>query len=136
MYLYIEFEAYISLQSLSSQVENPSVAVGTNHYFNSHIVALPNIYTGENLVTIYYINIIIIIAELIFVNTVKIAISSMQIINYILHKNTYVCDIACKVQDCWSNILYSWKYWQKLNLAVGPQIAIAKILADLNLAVW
>ena len=31
---------------------------------------------------------------------------------------------------------YSRKYWQELNLAVGPQIAIAKILADLNLAVW
>ena len=30
---------------------------------------------------------------------------------------------------------YSRKYWQKLNLAVGPQIAIAKILADLNLVV-
>ena len=34
------------------------------------------------------------------------------------------------------HILYSQKYWQKLNLAVGLQITIAKILADLNLAVW
>ena len=34
-------------------------------------------------------------------------------------------------------ILYtcSRKYWRELNLEVGPQIAIAKILADLNLAV-
>ena len=31
-------------------------------------------------------------------------------------------------------ILYSRKYWRKLNLAVEPQIAIARILADLNLA--
>ena len=30
---------------------------------------------------------------------------------------------------------YSRKYWQELNWAVGPQIAIAKILVDLNLAV-
>ena len=33
-------------------------------------------------------------------------------------------------------VLYSRKYWRELNLAVGPKIAIAKILADLNLAVW
>ena len=32
-------------------------------------------------------------------------------------------------------ILYSRKYWRELNLAVGPQIAFAKILADLNLVV-
>ena len=32
-------------------------------------------------------------------------------------------------------VLYSRKYWWELNLVVGPQIAIAKILADLNLAV-
>ena len=30
---------------------------------------------------------------------------------------------------------YSQKYWQKLNLAVEPKITIARILADLNLAV-
>ena len=29
-------------------------------------------------------------------------------------------------------IPYSRKYWQELNLAVGPKIAIAKMLADLN----
>ena len=34
-----------------------------------------------------------------------------------------------------AHIPYSRKYWRELNLAVGPQIAIAKILADLNLAV-
>ena len=33
-------------------------------------------------------------------------------------------------------ILYSQKYWQELNLAVKPKMAIARILADLNLAVW
>ena len=32
-------------------------------------------------------------------------------------------------------IPYSRKYLRELNLAVGPQIAIAKILVDLNLAV-
>ena len=29
------------------------------------------------------------------------------------------------------NLQYSRKYWQELNLAVEPQIPIAKILADL-----
>ena len=24
------------------------------------------------------------------------------------------------------SLLYSWKYWRKLNLVVGPKIAIAK----------
>ena len=28
------------------------------------------------------------------------------------------------------------KYWRKLNLAVGPQITIANILANLNLVIW
>ena len=32
-------------------------------------------------------------------------------------------------------IPYSRKYWRALNLAVEPKIAIARILADLNLAV-
>ena len=32
-----------------------------------------------------------------------------------------------------TNIPYSQKYWQELNLAVGGKIAIAKVLADLNL---
>ena len=32
-------------------------------------------------------------------------------------------------------IPHSWKYWQELNLVVEPKIAIARILADLNLAV-
>ena len=30
---------------------------------------------------------------------------------------------------------YSLKYWQKLNLVAEPKITIARILADLNLAV-
>ena len=30
---------------------------------------------------------------------------------------------------------YSRKYWWELNLAVEPKIAIARIMADLNLAV-
>ena len=30
---------------------------------------------------------------------------------------------------------YSRKYWRALNLAVEPKIAVARILADLNLAV-
>ena len=34
-----------------------------------------------------------------------------------------------------SVIPYSWKYWRELNLAVGSQIAISNVLADLNLAV-
>ena len=33
-------------------------------------------------------------------------------------------------------ILHSQKYWRELNLAVEPKIAIARILADLNLVVW
>ena len=32
-------------------------------------------------------------------------------------------------------IPYSRKYWRELNLAVEPKIAIARILADFNLAV-
>ena len=35
-----------------------------------------------------------------------------------------------------NDIPYSRKYWQELNLAVEPKIAIIRILADLNLAVW
>ena len=35
-----------------------------------------------------------------------------------------------------SHIMYSRKYWQELNLAIGLQMAIAKVLADFNLAVW
>ena len=34
-----------------------------------------------------------------------------------------------------AEIPYSRKYWRKLNLAVEPKIAIARILVDLNLAV-
>ena len=35
----------------------------------------------------------------------------------------------------WKHIPYSRKYWWELSLAVGPQIANAKTLADFNLAV-
>ena len=38
-----------------------------------------------------------------------------------------------KVHTC---IPYSQKYWRELNLAVEPKIAIARILVNLNLAVW
>ncbi len=34
-----------------------------------------------------------------------------------------------------SYVPYNRKYWRELNLAVEPKIAIAIILADLNLAV-
>ena len=37
------------------------------------------------------------------------------------------------IQDA-LRILYSQKYWRELNLAVGPEITIARILMDLNLA--
>ena len=39
------------------------------------------------------------------------------------HKN-YLCEVP-----------YSQKYWRELNLVVGSQMAIAKVLADFNLAV-
>ena len=53
---------------------------------------------------------------------------------------------ACKVEHrmyiiyAWEykefcRVPYSRKYWRALNLAVEPQIAIRRILADLNLAV-
>ena len=43
----------------------------------------------------------------------------------------YSHDIAVKSQI----YPYSWKFWRELNLAVEAKITIAKILADLNLAV-
>ena len=48
---------------------------------------------------------------------------------------------ACTVRDtvCINHpilyIPYSRKYWWELNLAVGSQMAIAKVLANFNLAV-
>ena len=54
---------------------------------------------------------------------------------YIWHSNT---DKILKVKYMYkmlSNIPYSRKYWRELNLAVGSQMAIAKALADFNLAV-
>ena len=32
--------------------------------------------------------------------------------------------------------IYSWKYWQELDLAVGSQIAYAGILTGLSLVMW
>ena len=43
--------------------------------------------------------------------------------------------LELKVREWGGGILYSRKYWQELNLAVEPRIAIARILADLNLVV-
>ena len=40
------------------------------------------------------------------------------------------------LQEITSIIPYSRKYQWELSLAVGSQIAIANVLADLNLAVW
>ena len=37
-------------------------------------------------------------------------------------------------KNIWT-IPYSRKYWRALNLAVEPQIAVRRVLADLNLAV-
>ena len=42
---------------------------------------------------------------------------------------TGACTVCLKI-SC------SQKYWQELNLIVEPKIATARILADINLAVW
>ena len=34
------------------------------------------------------------------------------------------------------HVPYSRKYWRELNLAIKSKIAIARILADLNLVFW
>ena len=40
------------------------------------------------------------------------------------------------IGNCLDNVIpYSRKYWRELNLAVEPNIAIARILVNLNLAV-
>ena len=44
---------------------------------------------------------------------------------------TWVLVCWIPMQVCW--LPYSQKYWWELNLVVGPQIAIAKILADFYL---
>ena len=43
--------------------------------------------------------------------------------------------IGDKSEYMHKDIPYSRKYWWELNLAIEPKIAIARILADLNLAV-
>ena len=42
---------------------------------------------------------------------------------------------ALPIVTCLYKVPYSRKYWRELNLVVGSQIAIANVLADLNLAV-
>ena len=59
-------------------------------------------------------------------------------------RQTYIEMNKCRARLCLSQLccvylnplLYSRKYWRELNLAVGSQIAFARILTDLNLAVW
>ena len=46
----------------------------------------------------------------------------------------YTENRECRIHKI-QRIPYTRKYWRELNLAVGLLIAIAKILADLNLAV-
>ena len=43
--------------------------------------------------------------------------------------------LALKING-YTHLSYSRKYWRELNLAVEPKVAIARILADLNLAIW
>ena len=48
----------------------------------------------------------------------------------------YVCMESCIwCRLGFRHIPYSRKYWWELNLAVGFQMAIAKVLVDFNLAV-
>ena len=57
---------------------------------------------------------------------------------YWAHLHPYsLSHIVIQILQCKSGIIipYSWKYWWELNLVVEPKIAIARILADLNLAV-
>ena len=44
-------------------------------------------------------------------------------------------DPPLPARSAYTRLPYSRKYWRALNLAVEPKIAIAGILADLNLAV-
>ena len=50
------------------------------------------------------------------------------------HENLIVLSILI-CYDTVHYIPYSRKYWRELNLTVGSQMAIAKVLADSNLAV-
>ena len=51
--------------------------------------------------------------------------------------STVVYTMSCVASfPAFLNLPYSRKYWEELNLTAEPKIAIAKILVDLNLAVW
>ena len=52
-----------------------------------------------------------------------------------IYKSLHADGIPLKFGPVRKNIPYSQKYWQELNLAVEPQIAITRILANLSLAV-
>ena len=52
-----------------------------------------------------------------------------------VHDITLVILRTSDAYICLIILPYSRKYWRELNLAVEPKIAIARILADLNLAV-
>ena len=52
------------------------------------------------------------------------------------HTCMHACTLYIYSLMCLSWIPYSRKYWRELNMVVGPQIPVAKILVDLNLAVW
>ena len=43
-----------------------------------------------------------------------------------------VCVSITVCYSCYIRIPYSQKYWQELNLAVKPKIAIVTVLADLT----
>ena len=45
-----------------------------------------------------------------------------------------IAHVSC-FQSRLRSLPYNWKYWWESNLAVEPKIAIARILADLNLAI-
>ena len=51
------------------------------------------------------------------------------------HLIDHVKNRSVKIKYCSMCIPCSQKYWQELNLAVEPKIAIERILADFNLAV-
>ena len=59
-----------------------------------------------------------------------IATRALQILNTYQYP-MYALHLRC----IYGHIPYSRKYWWELNLVIGSQIAIAKVLADLNLVV-
>ena len=66
-------------------------------------------------------------------NTRGLEISVVELAVEYTWLNCIIISLAYNIERC---IPYSQKYWRELNLAVEPKIAIARILADLNLAVW